>query len=176
MNTTKFPDEYWTETESRIEFILGPAPSELPITAVKVYALQGEALLLTRVARGWDLPGGHVEPGESPKEAMVREIQEETGGRVEELSLLGYVKVTNEKQNALNSRYPKESCMLMYVGRGVIFDEEYDLAQFEATACELVPFADVSKFHHNWTPMKQHILDYAASGNNEDGKASREET
>lgn len=27
----------------------------------------------------WDIPKGHVEPGESPKEAAIRECQEETG-------------------------------------------------------------------------------------------------
>jgi 8-oxo-dGTP diphosphatase len=28
---------------------------------------------------GWDIPGGYVEPGESPKQAAVREIAEELG-------------------------------------------------------------------------------------------------
>ena len=28
---------------------------------------------------GWDIPGGYVEPGESPKQACVREVNEELG-------------------------------------------------------------------------------------------------
>jgi 8-oxo-dGTP pyrophosphatase MutT (NUDIX family) len=28
---------------------------------------------------GWDIPGGYVEPGESPKQAAAREIEEELG-------------------------------------------------------------------------------------------------
>jgi 8-oxo-dGTP diphosphatase len=30
----------------------------------------------------WDIPGGHVEPGEAPLEALSREVEEETGWRV----------------------------------------------------------------------------------------------
>lgn len=37
-------------------------------------------------ANMWDIPGGHVEPGETPEECIVREMDEEIGVRLEDFS------------------------------------------------------------------------------------------
>ncbi len=56
-----------------------------------VLAFADDRLLQTHLMkRGWDLPGGHVEPGESPEEAARREVYEETSARLGPLHLLGY--------------------------------------------------------------------------------------
>lgn len=39
----------------------------------------GVLLVKPRYKSGWDLPGGYVEPGESPRAAAIREVQEELG-------------------------------------------------------------------------------------------------
>ena len=41
----------------------------------------GRVLFVEHPERGWEIPGGHVEPGETPDEAMLRELYEETGLR-----------------------------------------------------------------------------------------------
>ena len=39
----------------------------------------GSVLFVEHPTRGWEIPGGHLEEGETPEEAMIRELKEETG-------------------------------------------------------------------------------------------------
>jgi 8-oxo-dGTP pyrophosphatase MutT (NUDIX family) len=41
----------------------------------------GKILLVRHPDRGWEFPGGHVEEGETPEDALMRELQEEVGGK-----------------------------------------------------------------------------------------------
>lgn len=52
----------------------------------------GEILLIKSPRRGWEYPGGMVEPGETLQEALLREIKEEAGIEVEITSFIGVCK------------------------------------------------------------------------------------
>ena len=53
----------------------------------------GEGRMLMMLRRGrWDLPKGHVEPGESHEEAALREVAEETG--LQQVSIVGPLTTT----------------------------------------------------------------------------------
>jgi len=49
------------------------------VSAKGLILMDGKALLLRKPNGYWDLPGGRLDAGEEPQEAMIREIREEAG-------------------------------------------------------------------------------------------------
>lgn len=69
-----------------------PPPRQRRIAAYAVIVANGAVLLTelseqTQVPGSWTLPGGGVDPGETPAEAVLRETFEETGQVASEVSL-----------------------------------------------------------------------------------------
>ena len=62
----------------------------LPSVSAHVFDADGRMLLVRqRELEVWSTPGGMIEPDERPADAVVREVWEETGLRVEPLRLAG---------------------------------------------------------------------------------------
>jgi len=63
-------------------------PKTIPVACALILDRDGRVLLAQRpahkhLALQWEFPGGKVEPGESPAAALIREIDEELGSRIE---------------------------------------------------------------------------------------------
>jgi len=94
-------------------------PPRETITAAFVFAFSGDRLLFANlVRRGLEIPGGHLEPGESPEDAAVREAREETGARVRDLKPLAWQRheIRAPRPEGYPFPYPTTH-MVFFVGR-----------------------------------------------------------
>ena len=82
----------------------------LPVIVVAAVCIEGARVLLTQrpaglhLAGSWEFPGGKLEPGESPEEALAREIREECGVEIE----------VGDALDVTYWRYPKKSGLLLF--------------------------------------------------------------
>ncbi|MDI6844639.1 MAG: (deoxy)nucleoside triphosphate pyrophosphohydrolase [Candidatus Saccharicenans sp.] len=77
------------------------------IVVAAVIKKDGRLLLAERLDRpedsGWEFPGGKVEPGETPEEALTREIKEEMGIEIRVLRFLDQVELPGAEVHQLQA-------------------------------------------------------------------------
>ena len=67
-------------------------PTHLVSVAALVTNDRGEILLVKSPWRGWEYPGGLIEPGETFQNALKREVREESGVEIEITGFVGICK------------------------------------------------------------------------------------
>lgn len=67
----------------------GNPPKHIVSAAAIVINKNNEILLINGPRRGWEMPGGQVEEGESLSDAAVRETKEESGVEIEIIKFCG---------------------------------------------------------------------------------------
>lgn len=81
---------------------------DVELTVLCLIRRNDEYLLQDRIKKDWrgfTLPGGHVEPGESIVDAVIREMQEETGLTVDNPKLCGVKQFPISGENGESGRY-----------------------------------------------------------------------
>ncbi|GHI01502.1 NUDIX hydrolase [Neobacillus kokaensis] len=71
-------------------------PKHIVSAAAIVLNNKNEILLIKGPRRGWEMPGGQVEEGESLKAAAIRETKEESGIDIEIIKFCGIFQNVNE--------------------------------------------------------------------------------
>lgn len=95
-----------------------------PKLDVRGAVFRDDQVLLVREAEGWSLPGGWVDVGESPAEATVREVLEESGYSTRAVKLLAL-------QDRDRQGYPP---LVWHVWKAIFLCELVDLEQRELGA------------------------------------------
>jgi len=70
-----------------------PGDAPLPAALVALWCAGRVLMVFDRYRQSWELPGGRIEQGESPRQAALRELSEESGQEPEgPLRFVGYAK------------------------------------------------------------------------------------
>ncbi|RXI98669.1 nucleoside triphosphatase YtkD [Anaerobacillus alkaliphilus] len=101
-NSYSFYDYY----RNKVEFSYNDHPfSKEPRHVWVICMYEGKWLLTRHAERGIEFPGGKVEEGETAPEAAKREVSEETGGKVENLTYIGQYRVTGKQEVVIKNVY-----------------------------------------------------------------------
>ena len=148
-----FPAAQWGERAA--EFFAGETlpPAAPPASAALVFALDGDEFVLADIAgRGWCIPGGRLERGESPEQAARRETREEAGATLGPLRLLGWYVLTDEADGS-------QSSVPVYLARVADYAERP--AGFESRGVCKTPYDAIPLRYYLWDALIAAVFAFA---------------
>ncbi|MBI2357005.1 NUDIX domain-containing protein [Candidatus Dojkabacteria bacterium] len=157
---TQFKTFNWGEnTEVRFQPFT-EIPKDIPVTACMVMAtVNNEYMVLSSPQRGWGLPGGHSEEGETPQYTAIRELREEAAVEIDKNSLqvVGGWLAKKVRKTAKNSKYPELAYQLLFIAD--ITKINQFSKRFEIYDRIFVPIEEVTRYAggENFIPIFNYV-------------------
>ena len=109
-------DLYWAPPGSEIRVVKDDQlpPEDLTVTVHALCFQADKILMALHPERGWDVPGGHVEPGESLEDALIRETHEEAGALICNIRPIGHLRLLISAPNPDGWEYPYPAGYLLF--------------------------------------------------------------
>ncbi len=147
----------WNENTTW-EFVISPELPPLELcTAICCILSHQEKLFLVKNNRGWELPAGHIELGETVEQAILREVREEAGVAINPPTIFGHKKLTSlqpvpRKDNPhLYYPFPHAYVIFAFANAESVAEEPYHADIYDkklATYHEaLETLSDTSQYH-----------------------------
>lgn len=93
-------------------------PPEGHVSAAHCIGFDGDRVVLTKhVDRDWTIPGGRLEPGESPHDCLVREAAEEAGLVLADARVVAHNRIEMLDEPPEDWPYPFPAYQVFYVAR-----------------------------------------------------------
>jgi 8-oxo-dGTP diphosphatase len=130
-----------------------------PQPAALVFPFYGDRVALADIAtRGWCIPSGHVEPGETPEEAVRREALEEAGVVLGETLCLGYFVLRSAEDDSVRfaPTYIADVRALEDIPPGS-----------ESRGRQLVPVEEIADLYFSWDALLAAVFEYAYAAKEE---------
>ncbi|MBS1716398.1 MAG: NUDIX domain-containing protein [Armatimonadetes bacterium] len=135
----------------RMQF--NPAPSTTPIRAFAALMFpwcEDKVLVCDIDRRGWCIPSGRVEPGESSMEAALREAREEGGAIMSDVQYIGCYQMASDSE----VRWAD-----VFVGN---IKELVEIThRTESLGRKLVGLEELPDMYHLWNPLTEMVFQYS---------------
>lgn len=130
-----------------------PAPFRAPLRAFAGLVfpwMDGQVLICNIEDRGWCIPSGRVEAGETSMEAVIREALEEGGALIQDVQYIGCYQVTDRQEIRWVDVYTARVSQLV----------EITMTE-ESLGRQLVSMAELPNIYHLWTPLTEMVFEHA---------------
>jgi 8-oxo-dGTP diphosphatase len=157
--TRSFPNTQWAGLQVCFnpEQDSAALPTDMPHYASLVFPFSEGSLLLADIpGRGWTIPGGRLEAGETALVAAEREAQEETGAQLEHTALIGWYRLESLEPSSLNSPV---RCVPVYVGH--VCSVAPIPQGSESRGVRLVSLQDLPEVYYTWDALIEAVCTYA---------------